>query len=1163
MKSIVSLLWLLLLMACSFSVLTAQEINIYKNAQDIKTEIDARSNPSVAFDSATTTLNIYYTATFEESRSAITQSDIPVYGQLNNKLNPPVELINQGVYRINVGGGDFLSSKRVRLFFNEDTLMVNAPDLLDTIYIEHRANYVRARVYNERLKSDTILYDSTFFHIYALIGESVPGLIDQPDRSNYYTLQSAFLPFEQNPFLGNWIADMRFSSLPYPSMATDSTIAAIIGIMEAQRKLPMKVLPAPSSDQADQAISVQAVESSYRNPVATSTSTLLAATQSVGVKQKTERNPFEAEAIIAGLSDFIIDRAEEEFNISFMERFRNKLESTEYSELRILFPATARFFIQQLDIIQYKTLLPLAKQAFTNDMENLGVNFANMLEADTLNKLENDPTVFNIALFYEVANLAYQGMAIDTILQNTYLRLEQRQLSLFRRSNVELAQSPEARPIIDSLETAVSRLTKSVDTLSLMIGEKLYTLETAFFGLQSLADSLGRTEEAATFYQRYYEKNSVKSARFYKWRGQGKINQLERICYNLDGNRDYARLLEEQPQVDKYPLYFDNPPDSVELVAAGLDLTRKLVASNEEQNGIIQFLFDYYDFLTQTEDRVAAMRVAMDTSSQGALANRINRFKQTRTGLQTKLETEITFLKGAGARKYRQQIGALSYLKDALEEQNDASWTIKPDSTNARLALQDARKKYNEALRYIKKELEALDSATLSKSTLLPFVEQALDRPSNTIDSTQIGDPILAQIQEQATEVQLTLNELDHKFNQPLSRAKENANRFSKTVALCSNMLYCLKAPLVDSTGQLIDSSAWLTRDQYRAILRNDQSRDIYLGLIYNQLSNVAGDREISSKGVATVATQFIDIVNEAVVYSDSLDMRGSNEKLKFVDYFPFVRLSMDLLNTVITTPLVGDQILFPQLKEVPVVTDQALSLFENIYARQYGYAVYDAVELYKSITSGLTEDSTRAGLIRDNIILYGSFIANIAIAENGDDVKSALAAAALPPGSSRIKRINRTDVSINAYMGLGAGAEQLLDNTQGAGNDWAPLATLSVPIGLAYSHKFKPTSKLSYTFFVSILDLGAVTSFRIDSNNRVSSLPELSFSNIIAPGGFLLANIDNTPFTFGVGAQYGPQLRKINTLNNVDVESSAWRTMFLFSVDVPVFNLFTRKVKK
>ena len=1163
MKSIVKVSWLLLLMACSLPILTAQEINIYKNAQDIKSEIDARTNPSVAFDSAGTTLNIYYTATFEESRSAITQSDIPVYGQLNNKLTPPVELINQGVYRINVGAADFPTSKRIKLFFEGDTLTVNTPELLDTIYIEHWPSYIRTRVYNDSLKSDTIIYDSTFFRIYALIGESVPGLIDNPDRNNYYTLQSAFLPFEQNPFLGNWIADIRFSSLPYPSATTDATIASIINLMEAQRKPPMKVLPEQSSEQADQAISIQAVESSYRNSVPTSTSTLLAATQSVGIKQRTESNPFETEAIITGLSDFIIDRAEEEFNVTFMERFRNKLESNEYSELRILFPATARFFIQQLDIIQYKTLLPLAKQAFTNDMENLGINFANMLEADTLNKLENDPTVFNIALFYEIANLAYQGMSIDTILQNTYLRLEQRQLNLFRKSNVELANSSAARPMIDTLEDAVSKLSKSVDSLSLIIGEKLYSLETAFFNLQTLADSHNRGKETAAFYQRYYEKNIVKSARFYKWRGQGKINQLERIRYNLDGNRDYARLLEGQPQVDKYPLYFDNPPDSVELVAAGLDLTRKLVASNAEQNGIIQFLFDYYDFLTRTEASVAAMTVAIDTSTQAALVNRINKFGQTRIGLQNKLDTEIDFLEGAGARKYRQQIGALSYLKGALEEQNDPSWKINPDSTNARVALQDARKKYYEALRYIKKELETLDSTTLSKSTLLPYVNQTLEGPSNTIDTTQIGIPILAQIREEATEVQLTLNSLDRKFNQPLSRAEENAALFSKTVELCSNMLYCLKAPLVDSTGHLIDSTAWLTRNQYRSILRNDQSRDIYLGLIYNQLYNVAGTHEISSKGVATIATQFIDIVNEAVIYADSLEMRGSNEKLKFVDYFPFVRLSMDLLNTVITTPLVGDRVLFPQLKEVPVVTDQALSLFENIYAKQYGYAIYDAVELYKSVTANLTQDTTRAGKIRDNIILYGSFIANVAIAKDADDVKSALTAAALPPGSSRIKRINRTDISINAYMGLGAGAEQLLDNTQGDGDDWAPLATLSVPIGLAYSHKFKPTSKLSYTFFVPILDLGAVTSFRIDNNNKVSSLPELSFSNIIAPGGFILANVENTPFTFGIGAQYGPQLRKINTINNVDIESSAWRTMMLFSVDVPVFNLFTRKSKK
>ena len=124
----------------------------------------------------------------------------------------------------------------------------------------------------------------------------------------------------------------------------------------------------------------------------------------------------------------------------------------------------------------------------------------------------------------------------------------------------------------------------------------------------------------------------------------------------------------------------------------------------------------------------------------------------------------------------------------------------------------------------------------------------------------------------------------------------------------------------------------------------------------------------------------------------------------------------------------------------------------------------------------------------------------------------------------------------------------------------------MSLPIGVSFSRRFKELRRFpSYTFFISVLDVGAVTAFRIDQSNKnngnvnynTNFLPELKFDNLISPGAFLFLNAPRSPFSFGVGAQYGPQLRSISVDGQADItNSSSWRFVFNIGVDVPIFNL-------
>ncbi len=92
------------------------------------------------------------------------------------------------------------------------------------------------------------------------------------------------------------------------------------------------------------------------------------------------------------------------------------------------------------------------------------------------------------------------------------------------------------------------------------------------------------------------------------------------------------------------------------------------------------------------------------------------------------------------------------------------------------------------------------------------------------------------------------------------------------------------------------------------------------------------------------------------------------------------------------------------------------------------------------------------------------------------------------------------------------------------------------------------------------MLDIGAVTTLRI--TDSTTALPEMSFKNVIAPGLYWVWSAKNHPLAFGVGAQYGPQLRKIEQGSAV-LNASGFRVGAFLAVDIPVFNIYNRGIKK
>jgi hypothetical protein len=252
---------------------------------------------------------------------------------------------------------------------------------------------------------------------------------------------------------------------------------------------------------------------------------------------------------------------------------------------------------------------------------------------------------------------------------------------------------------------------------------------------------------------------------------------------------------------------------------------------------------------------------------------------------------------------------------------------------------------------------------------------------------------------------------------------------------------------------------------------------------------------------------------------------------------------------------------------------------------QKYGLIITETLSLFSDL-----------GLSQTNLFKtfkkYGLFISNLAQAQNSQQVKEALDVAALPVGSYKIKRNSFLDISLNAYPGLSAGLEFRKGIPLGANVKAVnPTLGFSAPVGLGFSwgeikekkkekkdstinqnefivlEKGKSITKYisgrSHSLFLSVIDIGAITSFRLIDDDT-ETLPEFKWSNILAPGLYYVNGLKDTPLSWGLGVQYGPQLRSIEKDGAaLKLADSLFSVRLFLAVDVPIFNFYARTTPK
>lgn len=271
---------------------------------------------------------------------------------------------------------------------------------------------------------------------------------------------------------------------------------------------------------------------------------------------------------------------------------------------------------------------------------------------------------------------------------------------------------------------------------------------------------------------------------------------------------------------------------------------------------------------------------------------------------------------------------------------------------------------------------------------------------------------------------------------------------------------------------------------------------------------------------------------------------------------------------------------------------------FENLEASPEIRAPYPLIAINKTTDSvaGPT-DSIRISEIKRElnfdktryfVLRIASFLNDISSATNSKDLSKVISAYALPATSYKRKTSTWNSLFLNAFVGPYLGYETLPLGHSGSANATYKsgyVYGLTAPIGIAFSKtfsrfgstptpddvdckfiskgkhagKFRNMSKSTFTVFVSLVDIGAVVSYRL--SNSDSTLPQsFKWEQFVSPGLHLQYSIHGTPLVFSMGGVYAPQIRKIGDGNR---QYNALRAYAGVLFDIPVLAIHSKEKYK
>jgi hypothetical protein len=184
---------------------------------------------------------------------------------------------------------------------------------------------------------------------------------------------------------------------------------------------------------------------------------------------------------------------------------------------------------------------------------------------------------------------------------------------------------------------------------------------------------------------------------------------------------------------------------------------------------------------------------------------------------------------------------------------------------------------------------------------------------------------------------------------------------------------------------------------------------------------------------------------------------------------------------------------------------------------------------------------------------------------KSSEEVVAAIESFASPIGSFRTKRIGerpRAYSTINAYVGYAAGREWLINKTVANSRLAAGYHGYYTPVGFEFGTAWKNKVVSSCGLFISPIDLGTMTSYRMGQNSwdslTVNNQEKINFRSVLAPSAALVFGLSKTkPVTLAVGYQFSPEQRVLsNTVLNTNANVNVHRVFATLSIDLTLLRL-------
>lgn len=941
---------------------------------------------------------------------------------------------------------------------------------------------------------------------------------------------------------------------------------------------------------------------------------------------------------IAGLSDWISRRAQEELTYTFLNKLRDDIQR---NDLNFLFPKTSSF-LPSLDLLNYRAILPSIRKAFTEDLNAITFNLGKFLEEKDQVSYR-DPATYNVFLIYRILDLNMRDVPLADILSFTYSELERARVDTRCQIDLKMAQADTTNPAYNDILATFDEYVMANENLNRQFKEANDLLSEEYFNPildatqaedfpPSRADSF-ITRAATIFLPLDAEKLPLRN-NYWKLNNEPPATGIVQAW--LRGKEPYS-YYEAYPSLTRFDELFGadatifNPQ---ERRAAGLTAVRETLTHRNA-------LDDYNDQLNALIDARSQL-IAISTEISGQ-----------------RLDDSLA--------KISLEDQKFSLLADIDEELS----SVEPDQ---RPALQFLHK-ITESIPTKEKNASSLLSGT--RMRLIGWVQEQgnADSPlAQKMDRGPIGAADLPPLQEAIDNTEAAYNSLSdalrrYSNNQvdSLVQTYQNLTTFETVFGLAQQVFFLLSES---------NSDLFLDKSQM-AIFQTDPSAKLLLaGIARERIGRVSSLGKINAAGVTDFLLDFSLYLSD---FRESLHDPKMEElterqflRVKAVSFIANTIQSL-LEAPILQHPSQSNQVQslaerYPAFSDVPAVSQEINTLFQRSTKGEYRYAIENLVNLiklfniipdankkqqrlarrrdklktqisalsvnqdptlqtiglatpavdefqlevklskqnkaklmaYSSEISAATSSTEREKAAQNitnlkvetirkelkiveaklaklhpkridrfqkNFFRYGTFMADVAAANDATEFQAALNTIALQRGSSQTKRIQASTLELGAYFGLALSQERLI---LPPGIDAPELeedvfgAALFVPVGISYSTNIGGSKSMS--LFASLIDLGAITAFRLESKNsgngnpEIERLPEFELTNIIAPGVHLMYNFPKSPFTLGFGVQDGPSVRKFTLAGDtIERQARSVRTMVTFSVDVPIFRFFSR----